>query len=85
MCFEREPAEVRGTGRTTNIVLALVRKALDNPGTFIEARDHWDNVYSHRGVARSAGRVLDALFVENTVHVDNMQSKSYIRVEPRRS
>lgn len=83
MCMQDEDA-LRATGRTTNIVLALVRTALDNPGVKIEARDHWDNAFSHRGVARAAGRVLDALFVENTVYDLDARGKSYILVKPRR-
>lgn len=30
----------RGTGRTTNIVLATVRLALDNPGVWVACVDH---------------------------------------------
>lgn len=83
MCMQDED-EQRNTGRTTNIVLALVRKALDSPGIKVEARDHWDNIYAHYGVARAAGRVLDTLHIPSTVYYPVNGGKSYIMVEPRR-
>lgn len=83
MCMQDED-EQRNTGRTTNIVLALVRKALDNAGIKIEARDHWENTYAHWGVARAAGRVLDELNVPYTIYHPVNGGKSYIMVTPRR-
>lgn len=84
MCKQDEDA-LRNTGRTTNIVLALVRKALDNAGLKIEARDHYENAYAHWGVARAAGRVLDELHVPHVIYRPGPRDdKSYIMVEPRR-
>lgn len=54
---------LRGTGRTTNIVLKAVRNAIDNAGSPVLVRDHFDKLEAHAYAYDKVCRVLDVLYV----------------------
>lgn len=70
----------RGTGRTTNLILATVRRAIDNAGNPVECRDHWNTRSAHKHVYMQVSEILHILRIEHTGQADPYT----ITVEPRK-
>lgn len=57
---------LRGTGRTTNRIITLVRTAIANPDLVLNCRDHYDSNSQHIYVTNKVSEILEILKVGYT-------------------
>lgn len=57
----------RSTGRTTRLALFYALEACNRPGEPIEVSDHFNSSQEHLWLARSVGKLLDAMCVPHTI------------------
>jgi len=74
--------DIRASGRTTRIIAESLKNALDNPGTPVPCKDHFDEYHAHEYVTAIVARLLKRMQVphkanlkEHTVMVLPIQGK----------
>lgn len=59
---------LRGTGRTTNRILTLVRTAIANTCVVVKCKDHVDSLQHNAHVANQVCKILEILTVDHRRH-----------------
>lgn len=69
---------LRGTGRTTNLILHYANACIQSPGVWIVMFDHTDKKIMHTYIAKKVSDIL------NSLYVDHQLDSNSVRVAPRK-
>lgn len=59
----------RASGRTTRIIIKVIKDALATPGEVIYCKDHFDRAYAHEHVTAIAARLLKRMGVPHRANI----------------